>query len=903
MGRKPLSINWDDIFKPTAPAPPVDKQVGPVNWDDVFQPQLKPTREQELRQQPPEPGKIESFLSKYIASPIAGAVQGLTGLNPRIGKVKYPHVSAMSPGAQQEFIPLPESKTLRSLGGAIGTLGGLAGLENIARQGAIKLFGKGAFEVGLQAAKALPRRQQLKLLTPLATAIGAQTGIRESVNQIFEKGYLDPKVVGEEAATSAALTYVFPAAAEVFGKSLRYAVTKAIPELSRALPGALGGPGVMGAREVSQQMLERFRPLSLPRVAFQHIADFAQNPRWGEGMNRFGRGIEAFIRGIAYQAETPVSRFKDVAGQETALNAPRLFMMAEQTPRYVRLPETTEEVVTTTGTLTRAVKGRVINEGGGLWGKLWKNEAADQLEKEYTRLQGTPYKRMAWVLKTAAGIMRRDVVSPRMLERFTARIEAALAEGPYQSKIRGIYGTTFKLTKPGEFLVYLKEMAILQKERGSWYRGVESFVRRGISHIQLGMGNVASAVTMLSRLNIPLTSDGPEAVAAGLNEIRDNTDFYQRVLKAVGVTEPVRGLGVEEPSKLGAASFSLYRKTEQIIMPLVAMARYYKSRAAGATYADALSEGLNAVRQVRTALDYDIPALLRRGGAVGSALRIAFQYFPFALKSTQFASSLGLGQFMEYVGWTTSIAGLKGIPFATSLDRIVGAATGVSILNSYMSDPDFLEVTRGIPGIAAGIDIGSRHNWSQALVDRLISPEQGPALNYERTLADALAAFERRQDGYTAIQLFKAALPMEARYLFNALDAEKHGALLDQRGFPIAKRPTDEELGTTALGFQPLRVSQERALQAEAAVSKAPRTRDVQVLETEYRRAIQENNQEEIQRVASELRKYGLKTRDLVRLRKEVMREPSERIIRRLPRQLRPKLQDLKRRIIESQRE
>jgi hypothetical protein len=878
-----VSINWDRFFdKPdtTTPTTPTT-----INFDRFFEP--KP--QQELRAQPPEVPKAVSFISKYIASPIAGAVTGLTSIPTKGLRLPFaiPGTSYAKPLEKQT--QLPESPTLKGVGRFVGETAGILSLENLARKGAVKWFGKGAFTAG---AKVLSRSQQLKILTPLAAALGAKKGIESSVTQTYEKGYFDPLVVGEEVALSTALTYVFPAASQIFAKGLKVAATKVVPEILRNIPAQFGGPAIMGAREVSQQMIERFRPLSIPTVTLRHLSDFAQNPRWGPTVNRIGRGLEAWPRVIAYALETPVSRWKDVKGQETSFNAPRLFTMAEQVAKFIKLPGTTEEAT-----------GRTINIGGGMWGRLWKNEVANQLEQEYTRLQGSPYRRMAWVWKTSANILRRDDVSNKAMDRLIARLEWGIAHGPYKKKIETMFGTNEILTKPGELLAYIKEMAILKKSGGGVARWTESFLRKGLSHVMLGMGNIASAATLLSRVNIPLTSDGPEATAAMMNEIRDNTAFYQKILKATGLIEPLRGLGVSEPSKIGAASFSLYRKSEQVIMPLIAGARYFRLIKSGASHVDAMKAGIEAVRQVRTALDYDLPSLLRKGGPVGSGLRVALQYFPFALKTTQYASSLGLGQFMDYVGYTFSIAGLKGVPFAMVADNVLAFATGHSIINSLMADPDFAKVLRGIPGIAANIDIGARHNWSQSLVDRLAQPGHGPWLTYGSGLKDALSEFYRRQDGFTTIQLFKAAAPMEVRYILNALDAEKHGAILDAASRPLVKKPTEQELTATAMGFTPVAVSQQRALQAEAAAQKAPRQRDIRTLETEYRRAVQSNDAGEIRRVTSELRKLGLKTQDFARLRKEVTRQPAERIIRGLPKQLRPGLQDLKRRFIESQSE
>jgi hypothetical protein len=467
--------------------------------------------------------------------------------------------------------------------------------------------------------------------------------------------------------------------------------------------------------------------------------------------------------------------------------------------------------------------------------------------------------------------------------------------------MQGIGRTHWPLTREGEFLAYLREMAIMKKSSGAWYKGIERFARTGMSHIMLGMGNIASSMTLLSRISIPLANDGPEATAQMLNEIKNNSNFYRQSLRILGMEEPVRGLDVEVQNKLAEASFSLYRKSEQVIMPTVFGARYFKLRSTGASHVDAIKEGILAVRQVRTALDYDIPALLRRGGAVGAGIRAAFQYFPFALKSTQYAASLELGRFSEYIGYAFSIAGLKGVPFAAVADRIPAWVTGHSVINTLLADPQFAKVLRGIPGMTAGIDIGARHNWSQSLIDRLIQPAAGPFISYSNGLANALAEFERRQDGYTTINLFKAALPIDVRYLFNALDAEKHGAILDATGRSLVKKPTEQEIVAKGLGFIPVRESQARALQAEVSAEKAPRQRDVRTVETEYRRAIQEGNQDEIIRISGELRKLGLRTQDLLRIRKEVGRPPSERIIRGLPKILRGNVQDLRRRFIESE--
>ena len=852
-----------------------------------------------------------------ISSLFSGYVKGRTGLptslttgDPMIDAI-YARLSPEDKARWDKNIGPPnklnihENRTLAQVGEWIGWVQGAGQLSSLAR-GAIKKFVTKKVGTGIETGiSKLPpsifypvmgTRESMKLLTPIALGVGGQTALTESLNQIFDHGYLDPKQIGEDVAINAGTVYAFPAAGVLFAKGLGKAASLA-PELLRYVPPALGG--ITGApREAITQAVQRIRPLMAPVNLWSYAAQQLKNTYNLAGkilqvkalqdhfseLNTMGKTMDGLLR-ISSKQAFPSYLFRGAGGfpEDSPLKPQIILQALDQPILQVKIPSEIE-----------GAKPEFLQLGGGISGRITHNVFADQMDNIYQEMKNSTSpidKANAWHALRVASKLRKFAgqMGPIRYKSVANSIESLLKSERFTTTYHNVQNKLdIAPTDEGHFLILIKDLFREASYSGSAVQEISRLGRTLTSHLLLGMFNFASGITVLNRLAFPLATEGPELVAKGLNEAFDNTELYQRFVRILGIEHPSTSLTEGMQSRLAKSSFTFYNKAERYMLPTTAIARFYKLRGQGVPYAQAVNQAVDFARQLRTSMTYDIPQIIRAGGGrLGAVMKMGFQFFPFAFKSLQFASQLGLEDFSNYIGYMFMMAGIKGVPFATAIDRSIALYTGHSILNSALANPQMQQILTGIPGVSFGVDLGSRHNWTQSLVDRVMGMQAAPFANWSANLINAYGQLLSAPNGANFIRAFKVSLPLGMEQLVNALDDEKHGAILDARGFPVVKQPTRQELGLKALGFSPIRETGERALQNAIYIAKTRQTQIKGSYEDNYRRALQSGDSKEIGDAARLARQHGVSAATLSGIRKDLRMSPSRRLFKRTPKTLR----------------
>jgi len=928
-GENPPGVNVNrDVFGLPI-SPPSGKIAGQVPKTIPGQaPSLFPSRNQPIAGQTsklfvpgaqPKLTPIEEVM-RDISSLGAGYVRGRTGLStslttgdPTIDAI-YTRLSPEDKVRWDENIGPPnklnihENRTLAQVGEWIGWVQGAGQISSLAK-GAIKKFAtkevSTAVETGISKLSpsifysVMGTRESTKLLTPIALGVGGQTALTESLNQIFDHGYLDPKQIGEDVAINAGSVYAFPAVGVLFAKGLGRAASLA-PELLRYIPPAIGGiPGA--PREAITQAVQRIKPLQIPISVFSYAAQQLRNAyevsgkigiKIGSkalqdhlsGLNTMGKTMDGLLRILSKQA-FPSYLFRGAGGfpEDSPLKPQIILQALDQPILQVKIPTEVE-----------GERPEFVQLGGGISGRITHNFFANQMDNIYQEMKSSSSpidKANAWHALRVASKLRKFAgqMGPIRYKSVANSIESLLKSERFTTTYHNVQNKLdIAPTDEGNFLILMKDLFREASYSGGAVQQLSSKFRMVTSHLLLGMYNFASGITVLNRLAFPLATEGPELVAKGLNEAFDNTELYQRFVRILGIEHPSTSLTEGMQSRLAKSSFTFYNKAERYMLPTTAIARFYKLRGQGVPYAQAVNQAVDFARQLRTSMTYDIPQIIRAGGGrLGAVMKMGFQFFPFAFKSLQFASQLGLEDFSNYIGYMFMMAGIKGVPFATAIDRSIALYTGHSILNSALANPQMQQILTGIPGVAFGVDLGSRHNWTQSLVDRVMGMQAAPFANWSANLINAYGQLLSAPNGANFIRAFKVSLPLGMEQLVNALDDEKHGAILDARGFPVVKQPTRQELGLKALGFSPIRETGERALQNAIYIAKTRQTQIKGSYEDNYRRAIQSGDSKEIGDAARLAKQYGVSAATLSGIRKDLRMSPSRRLFKKTPKTLR----------------
>ena len=870
---------------------------------------------------PVKPPTGIKYWESLVSSSVGGVLKGLTGLPIRLRTWNLHgggDIYAVSTEEQKKLEkltePLPENKTLSGIGEIAGTLMGISAFTRLGTAGAVRIF-PSATRVGVSAgvemllapgniASKIVGSEAVKLLAPVAFGVGGQTALKQSVDQIYNKGYLNPVVVGEEAAFNAGLVFLFPGAAALFSKGLSAAAGLS-SELMRFIPASLGGAPV--SRQAMQAGMERLTmgrifmaPWTYAATQLQALyrnnisklpTSIADHLTWVNTLGKTMDGLTKAVSNITFP--TRMFGLNSSFPVDSPIKPQQILQSLDLAPRF--------------GKLTEGDQTSVTNFGGGVSGGLFHSRVAEMLDKLGGYLKTSAIKEErnnAHHAMTAAKILRNNAgsISPSALRPIIKALDNLIDMSPntrFKTTYFGVGGQRIPTpTMEGRFLVFLKKLFVDQSLKGSAVSKLTRGTRSIISNVLLGMGNFASGITVMNRLSFPLATEGSENVAYALNHVRTNSDLYNRFIKSLGVARAHTLLVPGEPVKEGLISkysFIFYDKAERVTLPATAIARFKTLIDKGVPYAKAVQGGLDYARQLRTSMDYDWPSLLS-GGHLANVAKVLFQFAPFGMKSLAFAGSLDIEHFANYAGYMFMMGGIKSVPFATVLDRMIAGYTGHSIINSALANPHMQQILTGIPGLEFGVDIGSRHNWSQAFFDRWLGASQPASVAVTRNLFGAYSNLLMNPNGANYIKALKASAHMGGMgYIANALDDEKHGAILDSHGFPELREPTKEELAAVGLGLVPERLSSYRALQQSEFEAEQFHRRATSSYEETYARSLTGGNRQEIRDAARDAAKHGISHATLLDIKKRVFNDPAWRLFRKLPKFLRPDFTQLTR--------
>jgi transglycosylase-like protein with SLT domain len=845
----------------------------------------------------------------------SGFLSGATGIPIGVGAVgidaKY--LASLDPETRKAYIDanggphaydLPVSMPLWWVGNAAGmafgtlegqrgatTLGQLATKVPVLRaipaiEGIASNIVKRVPLVGRKAESAVKAGYQtIRLITPMATGFGGLQALRESIKEIYDNGYIDPRHVGQEFVNNAVSVYLLGGAAAALpplvggtvsllpkvagfigGPDVEAAVREfrpgqAIPQAYRAVARGLQQVPSIGqidiatrvkpALAITQRLANTKIAPKFWQAATQRLQDELKGAPKGiweraTAINNLGYTMDQIANELSWGTQFPTYATRLDGPYPTgkkAIFSPQDVWGALDRPR-------TREIHTPEVRADRpsGLPGKVIKEatykntGGGVFGEEFHKEIGGQLRGLEVSLRqafgGTKLAKFADDAGLASRVLRQraGLLDPKGAKFIADKITKVLDAPIFKTDIPTHVGATGKtiMTKEyneeGRFLEHIRDIFQEMAIKPQGFSKAIPAIRSGIAHTLLGMGNIMSGLTVFNRISFPLATEGLENTTRAMNEMRVGSPLYKRFVWELGLDEPhlhltgEPGVPSKVAEKISEASFASYNAMEKRVLPSIGISRYFTSINKGMKEADAIREGLSYARSLRTNTSYDVPDFLRNQQGIMQAARLTFQFFPFAFKSLTEMGGMNLEQLAKHSANMFVLSGINSVPVANLIDKAMIAHGGTGFLNAALANPHLSRAISGLPGWAWGVNIGTRHNVVNALANMVNNMPSGATGGFLKQSFTAWDNFHKNPTSGTAfVKALKASLPGQMGAVLKGLNDDQIGQILDSRNFPLYT-PTPEE-APRIFGLEAIGAKPVEVLEREQARTLAVRER------------------------------------------------------------------------------